>query len=224
MPDFHFLSSASVLASHYSAIYSSFSTFFPFSPHRWLFRCSCSALAFQVFPLISGLVSRAFFPVLCTRLSVSFLSSFLASLPQLFRKCLPGLLSLSVPLTLAFSPSLPLSFVRFFSGSNYSAFRFFFSLLPFPASRWLSRCLFILVPFRLFPCFRFRFGTQLSCISFLRSTFSHYRCYFSCRPPVSSSAVPLSFRFRFWLLGLGEYTLKTEHHNFFLQSRIWSTL
>ena len=108
----------------------------------WLLRCSCSAHAFQVFPLLSGLVSRAIFPVLCTRLSVSFLSSFLASLPQLFRKCLLGSVPLSVPFPLAFRPSLPLSFVRFFPGFDYSAFRFFFSLFPCFPSRWFFRFLF----------------------------------------------------------------------------------
>ena len=87
------------------------------------------------------------------------------------------------------------------SGSDYSASRFFFSLLPFPALRWPSRCLLIRVRFRLFPYFRFRFGTQLSCNSFLLYTVSHHRCYSSFRPPVSSTAVPLSFRLRFWLLG-----------------------
>ena len=55
-------------------------------------------------------------------------------------------------------------------------------------------------------------------------TVSHHRCYFSCRPPVSSSAVPLSFRLRFWLLGLGEYTLKTEHCFLFPLLCFWSTL
>ena len=40
VPDFRFLSSASVLAPHYSAICSSFSTLFPFLPHRWPSRCS----------------------------------------------------------------------------------------------------------------------------------------------------------------------------------------
>ena len=125
---------------------------------------------------------------------------------------LPCFAPTAVPQVLAWLRS-PFSFLRFsispfftaffrplLSGFDYSAFRFFFSLLPFPASRWLSRCLFILVPFRLFPCFRFRFGTQLSCISFLRFVVSPYRCYFNCRPPVSSAAVPLSFRLRFWLL------------------------
>ena len=111
--DFHFLSSASVLASHYSAICSSFSALYPFLPHRWLSRCSCSTLAFQVLPLTSGLVSRAFFPVLRTRLSVSFLSLYPASLPQPFHRCLLSSVPLSVPFALAFSPSFLLSFVRF---------------------------------------------------------------------------------------------------------------
>ena len=142
MPDFRFLSSASILASHYSAICSSFSTFFPFLPHRGLSRCSCSALASQVFPLIPGLVSRAFFPVLCTRLSVSFLSPFPVSLPQLLDRCLPDDVPLSVLFVLAFFPSIPLPFVRFISGSGYSAFRFFLSLLPCIPSRWFLRCRF----------------------------------------------------------------------------------
>ena len=39
-----------------------------------------------------------------------------------------------------FSPSFPLPFVRFFSGSGYSAFCFFLSVLPVSASQWLPRC------------------------------------------------------------------------------------
>ena len=39
-----------------------------------------------------------------------------------------------------FSASLPLSFVRFFSASGYSAFCFFLSVLPVSASQWLPRC------------------------------------------------------------------------------------
>ena len=69
------------------------------------------------------------------------------------------------------SPFFSAFFRPLLSGFDYSAFRFFFSLLPLPASRWPSRCLLIRVPFRLFPYFRFRFGTQLSCDSFLRSLF-----------------------------------------------------
>ena len=128
---------------------------------------------------------------------------------------LPCFAPTAVPQVLAWLRS-PFSFLRFsispfftaffrplLSGFDYSAFRFFFSLLPFPASRWLSRCLFIRVLFRLLPCFRSRFGTQLFLRFLSPLTVSHHRCYFSCRPPVSSSAVPLSLRLRFWLLGKG---------------------
>ena len=208
VPDFHILSSASVLASHYSAICSSFSTFFPVSPHRWLFRCSCSALASQVLPLIPGLVSHAIFPAVCTRLSVSFLSSFLASLPQLFRKCLHGSDPLSVLFPLAFFPSFPLSFVRFFSGFRLLGLLF----LPFPSSRIpltvvlfgavsVFQLLLIRFPFSLLPALRSNFGTWLSCNSLFRFSASPHRCYCSFRPPVSSSAAPLSFRLRFRYLG-----------------------
>ena len=86
---------------------------------------------------------------------------------------LPCFAPTAVPQVIAWRPS-PLGSLHFstfpfisaffrplHSGSDYSAFRFFFSLLPLPASRWPSRCLLIRVPFRLFPYFRFRFGTQL---------------------------------------------------------------
>ena len=63
------------------------------------------------------------FPVLRTRLSVCFLSSFLDSLPQPFLKCFPFAFAFGL------SPFLPLSFVRFRSGSDYSA-----SVSSFPLS------------------------------------------------------------------------------------------
>ena len=44
---------------------------------------------FLDFPFLSGLISRAFLPGFCTRLSVSFLLPFPDSLPQLFLRCLP---------------------------------------------------------------------------------------------------------------------------------------
>ena len=44
---------------------------------------------FPVFPLSSCLVSRAFRPISSTLPSVCFLSSFPASLPQLFHRCFP---------------------------------------------------------------------------------------------------------------------------------------
>jgi hypothetical protein len=62
--------------------------------------------------------------VLRTRLSVRFLSSLPVSLPQPFHRCFPPALAFGL------SPSLPFSFVHFRSGSNYSAFRSFLSLLP----------------------------------------------------------------------------------------------
>ena len=106
--DFRFLSSTSVLASHYSASVSSFPRF-PFPPHSWVPRCATVPFVPVAFPVLSCLVSHAFLP-----------------------------------------------------GS----------------------------------------GTQPSCCSFLRFAVSRHRRYFSCRPPVSSSAAPLCFRFRFRLLGL----------------------
>ena len=112
----------------------------PASASQWLPRCSASALASSVFPALPGLVSHAFFPGSRTRLPVRFLSSFPASLPQLFHRCFP---------------SFPLPRVRFSSGlfclpsaffrplqpaSDYSAFCSFFSPLPdFPWQRF-SRC------------------------------------------------------------------------------------
>ena len=96
--------------------------------------------------------SRPGFPclasVLCTWLSVSFLSPFLASLPQLFRKCLPGSVPLSVPFPLAFVPSFPLSFVRFFSGLWLLSLCFFLSLLPGVPSQWFFPVLLLSFNFR----------------------------------------------------------------------------
>ena len=56
--------------------------------------------------------------------TVGFLSPFLDSLPQLFLKCLPCAFAFGL------SPSDPLSFVRFSSGSGYSAFCVSFPLFP----------------------------------------------------------------------------------------------
>ena len=93
-------------------------------------------------------------------------------------------------------------------GFDYSAFCFFLSLLPGFPSQWFLPVLlpsfdfrFFHLPFRMFPCFRSNFGTQL---------FLQFRFLFLCfasqglhspRPPVSSSAVPLSFRLRFKYFG-----------------------
>ena len=60
---------------------------------------------------------------------------------------------------LAFRPSCLLSFVRFFSGFDYSAIRFFFSLCFFSLTVGPKLSSFHNL-FRLFPYFRFCFGTQ----------------------------------------------------------------
>ena len=99
------------------------------------------------FSLISGLISRAFLPGSCTRLSVCFLLPFPDSLPQLFLRCLPYALAFGL------SPFDLLSFVRFSSGSGYSASVSSFPLLPRSASQWLSRVL----PLRLSASLLFHF-------------------------------------------------------------------
>ena len=144
----------------------------------WLLRCSCSTHASQVFPLISGLVSRAFFPVLCTRLSVCFLSPFLASLPQLLGKCLLGSVPLSVPFALAF----PLSFC-FLSSASVPVPITQLPFLPFPSSL-LPLTVVLQVPFSTFPsaCYQLSvpvFGTQPCCNSFLRLSASLHSSYCS---------------------------------------------
>ena len=63
-----------------------------------------------------------------------FLSPFPDSLPQLFLRCLPYAFAFGL------SPSDPLSFVRFSSGSGYSAFCVSFPTLPGFASQRLFRC------------------------------------------------------------------------------------
>ena len=102
------LSFSSGLELNYSASVSSFPFF-----HRFCltvgFSVSQVCFRFLVFPLISSLVSRAFFPVLSTQLSVCFLSSFPASLPQLFHRCFPfGFLLWDQRLASVLFRSLPL--------------------------------------------------------------------------------------------------------------------
>ena len=63
------------------------------------------------------------FPALRTRLPVCFLSSLPASLPQLFHRCFPYAFAFGL------SPFDPFPFVRFSSGSYYSA-----SVSSFPLS------------------------------------------------------------------------------------------
>ena len=89
-------------------------------PSRLRFLSSPSLL-----PFIHGWFPVRFLPVLLTQLSVRFLSSFLASLPQLFHECLPSAFAFGL------FPFLPVSFVPDRSGSDYSA-----SVLPFRSSRF----------------------------------------------------------------------------------------
>ena len=62
---------------------------FPSFASQLLPRCSSSAFASYVFHFLFRLVSHASFPVSSTWLSVCFLSSLSASLPQLFHRCFP---------------------------------------------------------------------------------------------------------------------------------------
>ena len=127
---------------------------------------------------------------------------------------LPGLAPAAVPPVLALRfrlrPfSLSSAFFRpLLFGPDYSASCPFFSLLPvLPWQRFL-RCspvpfVPVLFLFR-FACFHA--SLPIPVLSFLRFL-SPSRCFVSqvlrsYWPPVSSSAIPLCFRFRFWLLGL----------------------
>ena len=194
MPDFHFLSSASVLASHYSASVSSF----PLSSRL------CLTVASSVRPLRSHFPGspRSFrpgFPCLLSRFFVlGFL--FVSFHPSRFRSHSRStgaslLLSLSgFPLASAFFRPLPF-------GSDYSAFRPFFSLLPVLPCRRFLRCFFPLSS-GLFPCLPSDFGTQLSAVPFTVHCLASQwlpQCLglpFRARPP------PLGLRFRFGYLAL----------------------
>ena len=139
------------------------------------------------------------FPVLPFRFSVlGFL--FVSFRPSLIRShsCSSGaslLLSLSgFPLTSAFFRPLP-------SGSDYSAFRSFLSLLPVLPCRRFLRCFFPL-PIGLLPCLSSDSGTQLSAFPFsVRCLASQWLPQRLNLLPFGFRPLPLGFRFRFWLLG-----------------------
>ena len=86
-PLFRFLSSTSfpVLAT-----WPLFLPFLLFSvlPHS-CFPDACLCSRFLSFLFLPSLISHAFLPDSCTRLSVCFLSSLPVSLPQLFHRCFP---------------------------------------------------------------------------------------------------------------------------------------
>ena len=103
------------------------------------------------------------------------------------------------------SSLLPLSFVRFRLGFDYSASVSSFPFFPFPPHSGLSGAI-IHLPFRLLPCFPSDFGTQLPAIPFSVSLFritgaTQLPTFFRFLSSPSFSAVPLGFHFRFWLLG-----------------------
>ena len=196
VPDFRFLSSTSVLASHYSASVSSF----PFSSCFCLTVASSvlvSAFASSFFLVLSRLISHAFLPVSGTQLSVCFLSSFPASLPQLFHRCLPS--AFAFGLFPSFSASFrPLSF----SGSDYlafcSSFPFSFRLrlsVAFPVLRSHFRSFGF--P-RSFPpnflCGRSRFSVLGFLFVSFRSSLIHFPQLFLRCFPFSVFFRPLLFR------------------------------
>ena len=110
----------------------------PVSASQWLPQCSALSFDPSVFPVLSCLVSRAFFPGSGTQLSCMFPFT----LPRFAPTAVPRVLAFfsafaSLP---AFSVPLPLPFVCFCFPSGYSAFCFFLSVLPVSASQWLPRC------------------------------------------------------------------------------------
>ena len=129
----------------------------------------------------------------------------------LFPFILPSFAPTAVPLVLTSCfrfRSFPGHF-RFLSSASFP-FRLlslcaFLSLLPVLPSQWFFRCLFIHVPFRLFPCFPFRFGTRLPAIPFSDLRFaSQWLPRILSLLPFGFRPFPLSQHLRFWLLGLGD--------------------
>ena len=195
-----FLSSASLPVLTTQPLFLPF-LFLPASASQWLPRCSLSAFASLVFPILSDLVSHVFFPG-------SSYSAFC-----LFPFVPPGFAPTAVPPVLPFCfrfrafPFLPFSFVHFRLGSDYSAFRSFFSLLPVLPCRRFLRCNFS-SSVRPVSMSSFRFWYSASCISFLRPL-SRLTVATSAPQP-SSFRFPAFFpwlRFRFWLLGIRNVSL-----------------
>ena len=144
--------------------------------------------------------SPAWFPVPSFQIfvlgsTVGFLSPYPDSLPQLFLRCLPHAFAFGL------FPSCPLSFVRFLSGSGYSASVSSFPFLPAFASQWLFRCR--LLRFRFlgfsrsfrpgFPCLLPRFFV----LGFLFVSFRPSRFCSHSRFPGASLVLSLSGFFPF---------------------------
>ena len=130
------------------------------------------------------------FPVPCTRLSVSFLSSFPVSLPQLFHRCFPCALFSFVHFAFGLSPRFAF-FRPLLLGSDYSAFRLSFPFFPFSpvggsfgAVRSPCGSLAFPLPLGLLPCLAS--DSVLSLLQFLSPSLS--------RPTVATSAPRPPFR------------------------------
>ena len=125
--------------------------------------------------------SSAWFPVLLFRfLVLGFL--FVSFHPSRLRShsCSTGA---SLPLSLpGFSPFFPLSFVRGFPGSDYSASAFSFPFIPASPRQWFF-------PVPVYP--PFGFGTQLSVLPFTDSRLASQRLPRSSRLSFRFSLVPL---------------------------------
>ena len=153
-------------ASGYLAFCFFLSSFFLFPPHSGFLSAPSPLSLPWLSPFLPTWFPVSSLPVLRTRLSVRFLSSFPVSLPQPFHRCFPPALAFGL------SPSLPFSFVHFRSGSNYSAFRSFLSLLPVLPCRRFLRC-FSPLPSGLFPCLPSDSGTQLPAFLFALAVSPH---------------------------------------------------
>ena len=222
--------------SGYSASVASF----PFTSgfaSQWLPPCSASALAFTVFPRSS----QPGFPCFLSRFSYSaFL--FVSFHPSRLRShsCSTGA---SLLFRFRFSSGLFCLLSAFFRllqlASDYSAFCSFFSPLPVLPWQRFFRCAPVsFVPFAfLFRSACFHAVLPIPVLSFLRFL-SPFFCFVtqalrSFRPPVSSSAVPLCFRFRFRLLGFGTRFFKlfpvrfcgfTRAANFYIITRVFANV
>ena len=165
------------------------SSFFPLSPHSGFFGAPLPLSLLRFSPFFPTWFPVPSFPVLRTRLSVCFLSSFPASLPQLFHRCFPS--------AFAFASGLFPRF-RFLSsaslGSDYSA-----SVSSFPLS---SRFPLTVVSSVLLFCFRFlgfprSFRPSFPCLlsRFFVLSFLHFLSPSLSRLTVATSApLPSSFR------------------------------
>ena len=194
---FCFLSSAFCSGSGYLASVSSFPLSSRFPPHSGSSnRCSPSAFAFRLFPVLSNLVSHVFLPG----------SSYSASCSFLFIP--PGFAPTAVPpvppLCFRFRAfPFPSAFFRpLLSGSDYSAFRLSFPFFPFSPVGGSSGATFLFRP----ACFHaFLSILVLSLLQFpfpVRCLASQWLPQRLRLPPFGFRLLPLCFRFRFWLLGL----------------------